>query len=331
MLENRYLRVEIGADGTLARVFDKRFGREVLDGRGNQIWAYHDQPRDYDAWDIEEDYARTGAEVTACAPLEIIEAGGQRGAIRVTRTVGASTIVQSVRLWANSARIDFRTRIDWHDRRILLKARFPLLVRSDFATFECAFGVVRRPTHRNTSWDAAKFEVPAHRFADLSEAGYGVALLNDGRYGHHALGSELGISLLKSPVLPDRLADEGSHDITYGLLPHGGDWIDGEVLGEAQDLNRPLYHRLVDGAAESEFTPLQVDGAAVALAALKGAEDGDGLILRVYEPFGARGPVEVKAPAGWAVAGEVNLLEDAVADGGWITPFQIRGWRLRKG
>ena len=114
--------------------------------------------------------------------------------------------MQDIRLWANSARIDFHTRFDWHDRHWLVKARFPLAVRSSRATFETAFGVVERPTHRNTSWDQARFEVPGHRFADLSEPGYGVALLNDGRYGHHALGNELGLSLLRSPIWPDPLA-----------------------------------------------------------------------------------------------------------------------------
>ena len=131
-----------------------------------------------------------------------------------------ATIVQTYRLWANSARLDIATDIDWHERRILLKARFPLAVRSDFATFECAHGVIRRPTHRNTSWDTARFEVVAHRFADLSEHGYGVALLNDGKYGHHALGNELGLSLLRSPVYPDPLADEGRQSFTYALYPH---------------------------------------------------------------------------------------------------------------
>jgi len=157
-LENRFLRVELADDGTLASVYDKRAGREALAGRGNQLWAYRDQPRVYDAWDIEGDYRKHGEEVAADA-IEVVEAGGQRGAVRVTRRFRDSVIVQSVRLWANSARIDFATRLDWHDRRTLLKARFPLAVHADFATFECAFGVQRRPTHRNTSWDAAKFEV----------------------------------------------------------------------------------------------------------------------------------------------------------------------------
>ncbi|HXQ47287.1 MAG TPA: glycoside hydrolase family 38 C-terminal domain-containing protein, partial [Caulobacteraceae bacterium] len=329
-LENALLRVEVGDDGTLTRVFDKRTGREVLDGRGNQIWAYHDQPRDYDAWDVESDYQRSGSEVTAEA-IDVVEAGPQRGALRITRRVQNSTIVQSVRLWANSPRIDFATRFDWRDRRILLKARFPLLVHADQATFECAFGVCRRPTHANTSWDAAKFEVPVHRFLDLSEPGYGVALLNDGRYGCHARGNELGLSLLRSPILPDRLADEGEQSLTYALLPHLGDWISGGVLAEAEDLNRPLYQAALAGAADRSHSILRLSGHPVALGALKPAENGEDLVLRVYEPHGGRGAIAVEPPPGWAVAGEVNLLEDAIASpADAIRPFEVRSFRLTR-
>lgn len=328
-LENDLLRVEIGDDGTLTSVFDKRCQREALGDRGNQIWAYHDQPRNYDAWDIEGDYERRGEEVFADA-IETVEAGGQRGAIRIRRRVGASTIVQSIRLWANSARIDFATGFDWRDRRILVKARFPLAVRCDHATFECAFGVHRRPTHANTSWDAARFEVAHHRFVDLSEPGFGVALINDGRYGCHARGGELGLSLIRSPVLPDPLADEGVQALTYALLPHPGDWIAGGVLAEAQDLNRPLFHRPFAGP-DGTHAFLEIDGVNLALAALKPAEDGDGLILRLHESAGGRGPVSIQPPAGWRVAGEVNLLEDRLPPGpDAILPFQIRSWRLTR-
>src|SRR6185437_14062972 len=141
--------------------------------------------------------------------IEIAEPGPHRGAIRLIWRFRDSTGTQDLRLWANSPRLDFHTTIDWHDRRWLLKARFPLAIRSPYATFETAFGVIERPTHRNTSWEAARFEVAGHRFADLSEPGYGVALLNDGKYGHHALGNELGLTLLRSPIYPDPLADEG--------------------------------------------------------------------------------------------------------------------------
>ena len=328
-LENDVLRVELTEDGSPARVFDKRAGREVLAGRGNQIWAYHDQPRNYDAWDIESDYERRGAEIAADS-IEIIEQGPQRAALKITRRVAHSTIAQSVRLWANSARIDFATRFDWRDRRILLKARFPLAVRSGQATFECAFGVQRRPTHANTSWDAARFEVACHRFVDLSESGYGVALLNDGRYGCHARGNELGLSLLRSPILPDKLADEGVQDLTYSLLPHVGDWFAGGVLAEAEDLNRPLFFGEARAPSATRRI-LKVDGHPTALGALKPAEDGNGLILRVYEPAGGRGPIGITPPEGWRVAGEVNLLEDPMETAHLtITPFQIRSFRLMR-
>ena len=156
--------------------------------------------------------SRSGEEITA-SRIEVVENGPHRAAIRIARRFKNSKIVQTVRLWANSARLEFKTDIDWHQRRILLKARFPLAIRSDHATFECAAGVIRRPTHRNTSWEEARFEVAAHRFVDLSEHGYGVALLNDGKYGHHALHNELGLSLLRSPVYPDPLADEGQAEL----------------------------------------------------------------------------------------------------------------------
>jgi alpha-mannosidase len=156
-----------------------------------------------------------------------------------------------------------------------------------------------------------------------------VALLNDGRYGHEALGNELSLSLLRSPVLPDRMADEGAQAFTYALLPHGGQWVEGGVLAEAEDLNRPLYHRAV--AAEPRSVPIvTVDGARAALGALKAAEDGDGLILRLYEPAGARGPISIQPAPGWRVAGEVSLLEDATPSQPDITPFQIRSWRLKR-
>lgn len=328
-LENALLRVELADDGTLRSVVDKRAGREVLAGPGNQIWAYHDQPRDYDAWDIEHDYERRGEEAVA-GDIEIVERGPQRGALKIARAVRHSAMTQSVRLWANSARIDFATRFEVRDRRLMLKARFPLAVRADFASFECAFGVQPRPTHANTSWDAARFEVACHRFVDVSEAGYGAALLNDGRYGCHARGNELGLTLLRTPVLPDQEADEGAQALTYALYPHAGDWVQGGVLAEAEDLNRPLFHTPYAGP-EAEHRFLELDGAHLGLAALKPAEDGEGLILRLYEAAGGRGPVSVRPPAPWRFAGEVDLLEEEVPARGIITPFQIRSFRLVRG
>ena len=202
-------------------------------------------------------------------------------------------------------------------------------MRSERASFETAFGVVERPTHRNTSWDDARFEVAGHRFADLSEPGYGAALLNDGRYGHHALGSELGLSLLRSPMWPDPLSDEGVQEVTYALYPHAGRWLEGGVLAEAEDLNRPLLVRPVTAQAEARLRPVALDGFPLGLGALKPLEDGGGLILRVYEPQGARGAARLTLPDGWTLESVADLLERPTGEPELgFGPFQVRSWRL---
>jgi len=330
-LENDDVLVILDEDGTLARVYDKRADREVLDGRGNQLWAYVDKPRLFDAWDVESDYADYGEEIAPPDSVEVVERGPHRGVIRLERSHRNSRIRQEIRLWSNSARVEFRTTLEWHDRRILLKARFPLAVRATHASFETAFGVVERPTHRNTSWDASRFEVAGHRFADLSEPGYGVALLNDGKYGHHALGNELGISLVRSPAYPDPLADEGEQTFTYALLPHRGGWLEGGVLAEADELNRPLLAQRVSAREAASWRPLRLSGLELGLGALKPLEDGGGLVLRVYEPQGARGEARLELPSGWTVDAELNLLEDELGPPDTsFTPFRVRSWRLRK-
>ncbi|MGH2820641.1 MAG: glycoside hydrolase family 38 C-terminal domain-containing protein [Actinomycetota bacterium] len=330
-LENEFLRVDLEPDGTIGGIHDKRAHRDVLAGRGNQIWAYVDKPRAWDAWDVDPDYAVTGEEVSSLESLKLVEQGPHRAAIRLERRFRNSLITQDVRLWANSARLDFRTTLQWNDRRWLLKVRWPLEVRTSTALFETAFGVVERPTYRNTSWQQAQFEVAGHRFADLSEPGYGVALLNDGKYGHHALGNELGLSLLRSPTYPDPLADEGTQTFTYALLPHQGDWLEGGVLAEAEDLNRPLLATSVRSGRDTIAAPISLGGLPVGLGALKPSEDGRGLVLRVYEPRGSRGEVALALPDGWEPAAEVDLLEEPT--GGIQTtfsPFQVRSWFLER-
>jgi len=324
-VENDLLRVEIGADGSLDRVYDKAAGREALDGRGNQLWAYADKPANWDAWDVDESYELEGEEVPGAQSIEVVEDGPLRAAVRIERAWRDSSIVQTYRLLAGSGCLDVDTRIVWHERQVLLRALFPLNVRSHEATFETMYGAVRRPTHRNTSWDATRFEVSAHRWADISEPGYGVALLNDGKYGHSVRDNVLGISLLRSPLHPDPLADEGEHGFTYSLFPHLGDWTEAGVVEEAFALNSPLGAVPGSGSpAESGF--LEVEGVKLALGSLKMAEDGRGVILRLYEPHGARGRCALLFDSGVKVAERVNLLEEQEGE-----PVEVEGNMVRLG
>jgi len=245
----------------------------------------------------------------------VLESGPLRASVRVHYAWRDSRIIQTYGLSASSRRVDIETHIEWHERQILLKALFPLSIRSHEATFETMYGVVRRPTHRNTSWDAARFEVAAHRFVDLSETGYGVALLNNGKYGHSVRDNVLGISLLRSPVHPDPLADEGEHHFTYSLFPHKGDWTEARVVQEAFALNSPLCVSEVTpsaGTLPPESALVSVEGVALGLGSLKSAEDGEGLILRLYEPHGTRGTIILRFAEEIRRAKKVNLLEEIV-------------------
>ncbi|HET8587186.1 MAG TPA: glycoside hydrolase family 38 C-terminal domain-containing protein, partial [Candidatus Limnocylindria bacterium] len=314
VLENDLLRVVIGADGTLQSITDKAANREVLAGRANQLWAYIDRPRAWDAWDIDETYEVIGMEITDVDKIEAVEDGPLRAAIRVSRTWRSSTFTQTYRLLAGSRRLDIVNDIDWHERLVLVRALFPVEVHAHEATFETMYGVVRRATHRNTSWEQAKFEASAHRFVDLSEPSYGVALLNDAKYGHSAHGNVLGISLVRGPLHPDPMADEGEHHFTYSLFPHEGDWVAGKVTREARALNSPLV--AVSAGNGKSADPFVVnEGLELGLGALKQAHDRKGIVLRVYEPHGDRGVATLRFAKAPKSVRRVNLLEEDVDDG----------------
>jgi alpha-mannosidase len=334
VIENDLLRVEIGADGTIARLFDKAAGREALAGPANLLMAYVDKPRSWDAWDVDETYERDGEQITTVSKLMVTESGPLRASIRVERDWRQSRIVQTYRLWSDSRRLDIETEIDWHQRQVLIKALFPLNVRSTYATFETMYGVVTRPTHRNTSWDQARFEGAAHRFADVSEPGYGVSVLNDAKYAYGIRDNVLNLSLLRGPMYPDALADEGHHRFTYSLFPHQDNWTEAGVVAEAFALNSPLI--VAPGAASSAGF-VTVSGLEVGLGSLKLAESGDAAILRIYEPHGARGTTTLTFDRPLKSVKRVNLLEDALGEIPYegaevmldLRPFEVVSLKLR--
>jgi alpha-mannosidase len=315
-LRNAHLRVELGEDGSVQSVVHA--GREVLAAPGNVFELYDDDPVDFDAWDIDPYTLRTGRDGGPAESYEVIT----ETPLRVEIAFAYPTMRQIVRLDAGSPRLEFHTTVDWHHAHTLLKVRFPLDVRSPNATYEMPFGYAERPTHYSTSFDRAKYEVPGHRFADLSEHGFGAALLTDSKYGYSCYGGDLRVSLLRSPKSPDPEADMGLHEFAYALLPHTGDWRDGGVLREAALFNAPL--RWTSGAPSESFAT--VEGGLV-LDTIKRAEDSDDLVLRLYEPYGGRGVARVRVAA--RAARRANLLEDdgeqlALEDGAIVVPFRPR-------
>jgi alpha-mannosidase len=318
LLANDFLQVEFNAAGDIARLYDKINRREVLPPGtiANQFQAFEDRPRMPDAWDIDIYYDDRMWLAEPAESVRVIEAGPLRAALKVRRRILNSEIVQHISLAHNSPRLDFRTTVQWQERHILLKTAFPADVLSPMATYEIQWGNVQRPTHRNTSWDWARFETCAHKWVDLSEGGYGVSLLNDCKYGHDVHGNVLRLTLLRSPTEPDPQADGGEHHFTYSLLPHEGSW-GSLTVAEAYALNDPLIvwagdsRKTKDG--ERILCPasfISVDCANVVIETIKQAEDGSGLVVRLYESQRKRGEFTLATGFRLAEAWRTNLLEE---------------------
>lgn len=330
VIENELLRVTVADDGSLAGVRDKRSGREILSSPGNVLRAYLDRPHFWDAWELSSRYRQFEVEAPQCSNIEVCERGPHRAAIRVEYTFRDSTIRQEIRLWAGSARLDFDTLIDWHERRLLLRTYFPTTIHASHASYECPFGAVQRSVTATTAWERSRFEVPAYRFADVTDDGQGVALLNNGRFGYKVADNVMSLSLLRSPVFPDPFADEGEHHFQYSLLPHQGDWLTGGVLAEAEDLNAPLPCVEVSSAEAGNWQAAMPSGIPLALGTLKARETGPGLVIRVYEPIGRSGDAAMRFSPGWRVTSEMNILEDVIGDPQYsFSPFKLRTWLVR--
>jgi alpha-mannosidase len=340
-LENDELRLELDDNGEIASLYDLRHKRELIApaGTANQLVAYEDRPMSWEAWDIDIFYEEKPYPVREILDWRVVEEGPLRAAIAITRRVGKSTLTQRICMWRGSRRIDFVTEVDWQERQTLLRALFPLNINAARATCEIQFGAVERPTHRNTSWDWARFEVCAHKWVDLSEGDYGVALLNDGKYGHSLHHNMLGLSLLKGGIHPDPDADRGQHRFTYSLLPHAGDWRAGQVVRRAYELNAPLRATTAPQssliARRSSFLSTPTDH--IVVETVKVAQDGDGLIVRLYEAHNQRGPASLAFERPIAGAVETDLLEREIGpvlvEGNQlrfdVRPFEIKTLRVR--
>jgi len=330
-LDTPYYRIEWEEGGAFTSLWDKENSRQVLKGKGNVLRIYEDKPMNYDAWDIDIFYGQKSEDIPAC-DIRCLEDGPLRMTLRFVYRYRASEITQDLLVYADNRRIDFSTKVDWHEDHRLLKTLFEVDIRATKASYDIQFGFVERPVHWNTSWDWARFEVCGHKWADLSESNYGVSLLNDCKYGYGIKDNVMGLSLLKSAKSPDTEADMGEHFFTYALLPHEGG-LGEETFTQGILLNQPAL--CIPGAVKEQVGRfLKKDCDAVKIDAVKLAEDGDGFVVHMHECTGGRASAVLTSDYAIRAYAPCNLLEeyDGKTEADTIRadfgPFEIKCYRI---
>lgn len=322
-IENDVVKVTFDDKYQIISVYDKALKREVISAGdvANRLEVYEDYPREYDAWEITNYYKQ---KMWICDDVSGVEA--LSNGFRITRKYGKSTIKQDIVLRGGSKRVDFVTEIDWHEDHVLLKAAFPLDIRTTYATYDVQFGNLERPTHMNTSWDAAKFEVCGHKWADMSEYDYGVSLLNDCKYGYSAYENVLKLTLLKAATYPNPEADREVHHFTYSIYPHEGDFRVGKTVKEGYLLNMPMTAATIgktSGKLSDNFSLVSCDCENVVVETVKKAEDDDGIIVRMFDCYNKKSEATVELGFDFSKAYICDLMENVIeeikADGRKIT------------
>ncbi len=338
-LETPFYLVHFDENGQIDGLFDKENRRQVLQANktGNLLRVFEDKPIYYDNWDIDIYYTEKFWDVSDLSSFQWTENGAVRATLHIERNFSNSTIAQDIHFYADLRRIDFVTTVDWKEHQHLLKVEFPINVHTDEATFEVQYGNLTRKTHSNTSWDKARFESCGQKWADLSEGHYGVSLLNDCKYGHSVKDSCISLTLIKSGVEPNPTTDQEMHYFTYSLYPHAETWRAGGTVREAFFLNQPAL-AVAGGCAGESFCLASVSAPNIVVETIKQAEDGDGIIVRMYESENAL----TEATLDWGMpvssAESCNCLEQAdgepvsVENGKihfTIKPYEIKTLRIR--
>ncbi|KAI8642212.1 galactose mutarotase-like domain-containing protein [Parasitella parasitica] len=301
LLENANLKATFNADGQLVKLIDKRSDRGNLvpkGSRGNVLQLYEDVPTYWDAWDVEIYHLQKYVELQGQRNVKVVSDGPLRAELRFEHKISdVSTIEQTISLTCIGERLEFDNFVDWNESHQFLKVEFSWDIVTDYATYDIQYGVVRRPTHYNTTIDSAKFEVCGHKFADMSESNYGIALINDCKYGYATHGKTQRLSLLRAPKGPDEHADMGNHKFKYAIYPHKGNFTSSNVMQSALEFNTPLSIRHATGnhLHSGEILPslFKIDGSSqIIIDTVKLAEDDKGrgkqVILRLYEAYGGK-------------------------------------------
>ena len=313
-LETELYRVIFDDAWQIVSIYDKKNAREVLKAgqAANELRAYADYPDSYDAWEWQI-YSNDQYEtITSVASCKFVQDGARAG-LSIERPYRDSKITQIIWFYDALPTIEFETTVDWHEKHKMLKSAFPVDINSDKATFEIQFGTIERPTHFNTPWDQARFETCAHKYADLSDGGYGVSILNDCKYGHDIHDGVIQLSLLRSPTYPNPEADQGLHHFTYALYPHAGRLTDADTAKYAYYLNKPMVALKASGAKTdlpTEFSLVSLDHENLICETVKASEDGKGTILRVYESQNRKTPAKITLGIPAKKVYLCNLLEE---------------------
>jgi alpha-mannosidase len=341
ILENEYIRAVFKRDGRLASLFDKRARREAIvpGDYGNVFILYDDVPNNWDAWDVDIFHLEKYDPIAGAVSCRVLETGPLRVSIEFEYEFGqSSTLKQTVCLTAPSPRLDFDCKVEWFEKHKFLKVEFPLNLRATNATYEIQFGHVQRSTHSNTSWDMARFEVPAHKWADLSEPDFGVALLNDNKYGYSTQSNRMRLSLLRAPTNPDPTADIGRHAFRFALYPHPGSFLQSGVIAEGYQFNNPMQI-LASSEIPHQTSFFKVDHPAAMIDTVKKAEDSNQVVVRLYESFGTHRKVRLSSSLPVRSAARCNLLEEEDLPVKWVEgsveldlkPFELVTLKLNIG
>lgn len=338
-IETPFYRISIDENGLFTSIYDKECDREVLKAgeKGNLLRMYEDKPMHYDCWDIDMYYSEKYWDAEKADKIQWTEEGPVRATLEIQRTISNSVIKQKIHFYADSRRIDFSTWVDWKEHQHLLKVHFPVNIHSDEATFEVQFGNLKRKIHGNTSWDEARFESCGQKWMDISEGHYGVSLLNDCKYGYSAKDSNIALTLIKSGIEPNKTADQEEHVFTYALYPHKEMWSAAGTVQEAYKLNQPAY------ATKGELKNtgksfISTDKDNIIIETVKPAENGDGIIVRLYDCENSLTKATLTFAEGMLESvEECNLMEEKEADieacGNSFTvsvkPYEIKTYRVR--
>lgn len=334
VLQTPLFSISFNENGFIKSILDKKNNREILKAPGNILEIFEDKPEKFDCWDIDIYYMDKKENFIIKAAPELVENNSIRAVINTEYYYNKSILKQKLIVYSHTSRIDFVTEVDWNENDKLLKACFPLNLRSTKASYDIQFGHVERPTHWNTSWDLARFEVVGQKWADISEGNYGVSLINDCKYGYSVKDTNLSITLLKSSKYPDPNADMGKHNFTYSLYPHDGNVVTGDTIKESFLLNQPFD--FVAGKLKEQFKHIcKFSGAPVVVDAIKKADKEDCLVLRIHEINGNYGEFAVTSDYSISQYAECNLLEENVYEPivatsivDTISPFEIKTYKL---